>query len=159
MKETLRISNRRRMHMKLPEYITRDEVRRVCKELKLKDWSSLKDDKVTAKEARIILSEVNTEKMTIPLEEFRRGLEVELEHGMRFKDANVTNNHPMITGMIVLAHLKEMMDYYERLEVAELEGDIFKAVKTGNIEKVKKYVKRLAKSKSDLCTLELLNMK
>lgn len=145
--------------MKLPEYITRDEVRRVCKELKLRDWSSIKDDKVTAKEAKIILSQVNTEKMAIPLEEFRRGLEVELEHGMRFKDANVTNNHPMVTGMIVLAHLKEMMDYYERLEVAELEGDIFKAVKAGNPEKVKKYFKRLVKAKIELSALESSNMK
>jgi hypothetical protein len=147
------------MDMKLPEYITRDEVRRVCKELKLRDWSSIKDDKVTAKEAKIILSQVNTEKMAIPLEEFRRGLEVELEHGMRFKDANVTNNHPMVTGMIVLAHLKEMMDYYERLEVAELEGDIFKAVKAGNPEKVKKYFKRLVKAKIELSALESSNMK
>jgi len=145
--------------MKLPEYITRDEVRRVCKELKLRDWSSIKDDKVSAKEAKIILSQVNTEKMAIPLEEFRRGLEVELEHGMRFKDANVTNNHPMVTGMIVLAHLKEMMDYYERLEVAELEGDIFKAVKAGNPEKVKKYFKRLVKAKIELSALESSNMK
>lgn len=145
--------------MKLPQYITIDEVKRVCKELKIRDWSSIKDDKVTAKEAKIILLNVNTEKMSIPLEEFRRGLDVELEHGMRFKDANVTNNHPMITGMIVLAHLKEMMDYYERLEVAELEGDIFKAVKAGNIEKVKKYFKRLVKAKNELDTLEAMNMK
>jgi len=150
---------RRRMHMKLPQYITIDEVKRVCKELKMRDWSNIRDDKVSAKEAKIILSKVNTEKMAIPLEEFRRGLEVELEHGTRFKDANVTNNHPLLTGKIVLAHLKEMMDYYERLEVAELEGDIFKAVKAGNFEKVKKYFKRLVKAKIELSALESLNMK
>jgi pentatricopeptide repeat protein len=145
--------------MKLPQYISSDEVKRVCRMLKLRDWCSIKSDKVTAKEAKIILSRVNTEKMAIPLEAFRRGLEVELEHGTRFKDANVTNNHPLITGMIVLAHLKEMMDYYERLEVAELEGDIFKAVKAGNFEKVKKYFKRLVKAKIELSALESLNMK
>ncbi|MBI5632665.1 MAG: hypothetical protein HZA15_04230 [Nitrospirae bacterium] len=145
--------------MKLPQYITVDEVKRVCKELKLKDWTGIRDEKVSTKEARLILSKVNTEKMAIPLEEFRRGLEVELEHGMRFRDANVTNNHPLITGMIVLAHLKEMMDYYERLEVAELEGDIAKAVKAGNMEKVKKYFKRLAKAKNELSALESLAMK
>jgi hypothetical protein len=150
---------RRSKDMKLPQYITSEEVKRVCKELKLKDWTRIKDDKVTVKEAKIILSRVNTEKMAIPLEEFRRGLEVELEHGMRFKDANVTNNHPMITGMIVLAHLKEMMDYYERLLVAELEGDIFKAIKAGDIEKVKKYFKRLAKAKIELSVLESLKVK
>lgn len=145
--------------MKLPQYITVDEVKRVCRELKLRDWTGIRDEKVTAKEARTILAKVNTEKMAIPLEEFRRGMEVELEHGMRFRDANVTNNHPLITGMIVLAHLKEMMDYYERLEVAELEGDIAKAVKAGNMEKVKKYFKRLAKAKNELSALESLTMK
>jgi hypothetical protein len=145
--------------MKLPQYITVDEVKRVCKELKLKDWTKVKDDKVTAKEAKIILSKVNTEKMSIPLEKFRRGLEVELEHGMRFKDANVTNNHPMITGMIVLAHLKEMMDYYERLEVAELEGDIFKAVKAGNIDKVKKYFRKLSAARIEVSKIEASGMK
>jgi pentatricopeptide repeat protein len=145
--------------MKLPQYITIDEVKRVCKELKISDWSSIRDYKVMTKEAKIILSKVNTEKMSIPLEAFRRGLEVELEHGTRFKDANVTNNHPLLTGKIVLAHLKEMMDYYERLEVAELEGDIFKAVKAGNFEKVKKYFKRLVKAKIELSALESLNMK
>jgi len=145
--------------MKLPQYITIDEVKRVCKELKMRDWSNIRDDKVSAKEAKIILSKVNTEKMAIPLEEFRRGLEVELEHGTRFKDANVTNNHPLLTGKIVLAHLKEMMDYYERLEVAELEGDLFKAVKAGSIEKMKKYFKRLVKAKIELSNLESQNMK
>ncbi len=146
-------------HMKLPQYITMDEVKRVCKELKLRDWSRIKDDKVSAKEAKLILSRVNTEKMPIPLEAFRRGLEVELEHGTRFKDANVTNNHPLLTGKIVLAHLKEMMDYYERLEVAELEGDLFKAMKAGSIDNVKKYFKRLAKAKSELAKLESSTMK
>lgn len=145
--------------MKLPQYITLDEVKRVCKELKLPDWTRLKDDKVSAKEAKIILALVNTEKMPIPLEEFRRGLEVELEHGLRFKDANVTNNHPLITGRIVLAHLKEMMDYYERLEVAELEGDLFKALKAGNTEKIRKYFKRLAAARIEVCKGEVSGMK
>jgi hypothetical protein len=51
------------------------------------------------------------------------------------------------------------MDYYERLEVAELEGDLFKAVKAGSIEKMKKYFKRLAKAKIELSNLESQNMK
>lgn len=140
--------------MKLPQYITIDEVKRVCKELKLEDWTRKKDDKVSSKEARIILSQVNTGKMAIPLEEFRRGLEIELEHGVRFRDANVTNNHPLLTGMIVLAHLKEMMDYYERLEVAELEGDLFKAVKAGNILKIRKYFGKLAAARIDIGKIE-----
>lgn len=145
--------------MNLPQYVTIDEVRRVCRELKLKDWTRITDDKVSAKEARIVLSQVNTEKMVIPLEEFRRGLEVELEHGIRFKDANVTNNHPLLTGKIVIAHLKEMMDYYERLEVAELEGDIFKAVKAGNLLKIKKYFGKLAKARVEVGKIEATGLK
>ena len=47
-----------------------------------------------------------------------------LEHGLAFSDANVTNNHPILTGRIVLAHLKETLDYYIRLRVAEIEGQI-----------------------------------
>lgn len=140
--------------MKLPEYITISEVKRVCRELKIRDWTSMKTAKVLPKEAGIILSNVNTDKMKVPIEEFRKGLEVELEHGIRFRDANVTNNHPILTGMIVLAHLKEMMDYYERLEVAELEGDLLKATLAKDPAKIKKYFKRLADAKQELSKSE-----
>ena len=108
--------------MELPVYVTVEEVQRVCQALKIRDWTQLADAKVTPEEARVILQEVNTEGMPIPLVDFVIGLEVELEHGTRFQDANVTNNHPILTGKIVLAHLKETMDYYQRLDVAELEG-------------------------------------
>ena len=107
--------------MELPVYVTVEEVQRVCKELKIRDWTKLADAKVKPEEARVVLDEVNTEGMPIPLVDFVIGLEVELEHGTRFQDANVTNNHPILTGKIVLAHLKETMDYYQRLDVAELE--------------------------------------
>lgn len=141
--------------MKLPEYITMDEVKRVCKELKLKDWTKMQGPEVSLDEARIILSEVNVEGMNIDLEDFRRGLEVELEHGLMFKDANVTNNHPLITGKIVLAHMKEFLDYYKRLEVAELEGDLFKAAVAKDINKIKKYYKKLAEAKRILSQSEV----
>ena len=141
--------------MKLLEYITVKEVQRVCKELGIRDWTKLKDDKVLPKEAKIILNEVNIEKMNIDLKEFQTGLEVELEHGMRFKDANVTNNHPVITGKIVLAHLKESLDYYKLLDVAELEGDLLKAVAAGNVKKIKTYYKRLALAKINLAKAEV----
>ena len=133
--------------MKLPAYITVEEVRRVCKELKIRDWTKIRDANVLPKEARIILAEVNTEGMKINLEDFRRGLDVELEHGTRFKDANVTNNHPVLTGKIVLAHLKESLDYYKLLEVAELQGDLLKAIVAKNMAKVKTVYKKLAKAK------------
>lgn len=122
--------------MKLPEYVSKDEVKRVCKELGFRDWTALKTANVTEKEAAAILQIVNVEKMAIPVEEFRQGLDVELEHGTRYADANVTNNHPILTGKIVLAHLKETMDYYERLEVAEIEGDLLKAVLSRDLKKI-----------------------
>jgi len=141
--------------MKLPQYIINEEVRRVCKEIGLRDWTKLKDPRTTAKEAKIILKIVNTEKMPIDPEEFRTGLDVELEHGTQFKDANVTNNHPIITGMIVLAHMKESLDYYKLLEVAELEGDLLKAVAKGNPGKIKTVYKKLADAKIALHKAEL----
>jgi hypothetical protein len=136
--------------MQLPEYITIEEVQRVCKELGLSDWSKMTKPKVRPEEARRILAKVNTQGMDIPLEEFCAGLEVELEHGTQFKDANVTNNHPILTGKIVLAHLKESMDYYQRLEVAEIEGDILKAIVAKNLAKVEALHKKPGQGKPAL---------
>jgi uncharacterized protein YaaW (UPF0174 family) len=134
--------------MKLPEYISKAEVRRVCKELGIRDWSILKDINVTTKETTAILKAVNVKNMPVPIEVFKQGIEVELEHGIRFEDANVTNNHPILTGKIVLAHLKETMDYYERLEVAEIEGDLLKAILAKNFKKVEDKYKKLVKAES-----------
>jgi glycine cleavage system aminomethyltransferase T len=121
---------------KRTEYITRDEVKRVCKEMGLKDWSALKEAAVTGSEAAKILKAVNVKSMPVPVKVFRHGLEVELEHGTKYDDANVTNNHPLLTGKIVLAHLKETMDYYERLEVAEIESDLLKAILSQDLKKI-----------------------
>jgi hypothetical protein len=134
--------------MKLPQYITAEEVRRVCKELGIRDWTTLEEASATADEAAIILREVNTQQMPIKVDEFRAGLDVELEHGTQYKDANVTNNHPIITGMIVLAHMKESLDYYKLLDVAEAEGDLSKAITSGNMEKARKYFRKLAEAKA-----------
>lgn len=134
--------------MKLPEYVSKAEVKRVCKELGFRDWSALNEFTVTKKEAATILQIVNINKMAIPIEEFRQGLDVELEHGTRYSDANVTNNHPILTGKIVLAHLKEMMDYYERLEVAEREGDLLKAIVAKNLNKIGEKYKKLIGAQS-----------
>ncbi|RJQ43302.1 MAG: hypothetical protein C4538_12380 [Nitrospiraceae bacterium] len=145
--------------MKLPEYVTVQEVQRVCRELRIRDWTKMKKPDVMANEARIILQAVNKERMKISIEDFRTGLEVELEHGTRFKDANVTNNHPILTGKIVLAHLKESLDYYMRLDVAEIEGDLLKAVAGKKPEKVDKYFRKLVKAKLALCKAEALKVK
>ncbi len=133
--------------MKIPDYVTVEEVKRVCRELNIRDWTGLAEPAVHPEESKIILAEVNTEKMDIDLDDFRTGLEVELEHGTRFRDANVTNNHPLLTGKIVIAHLKESSDYYKRLEVAELEGDLLKAVETGNSAKVEALYRKLARAR------------
>ena len=129
--------------MNLPDYVSKKEVQRVCKELGLKDWTELKKPVVTEKEASLILKTVNKTGMNIPLEDFKQGLEVELEHGTRYEDANVTNNHPILTGKIVLAHLKETMDYYKRLEVVEIEGDLLKAVLSLNLDKIESKYRKL----------------
>jgi hypothetical protein len=132
--------------MNLPEYISKDEVKRVCKVLGFRDWSKLKEATVTQTEASEILRIVNTKGMDIPVADFKQGLEVELEHGIRYDDANVTNNHPILTGKIVLAHLKETVDYYTRLEVVEIEGDILKAVLAKDLKKVESKYKKLAQA-------------
>jgi hypothetical protein len=133
--------------MKIPQYVSIEEVKRVCRELKISDWTKKKEPKASVKEAKVILAELNPKGLNIDLKEFCRGLEVELEHGMQFKDANVTNNHPLLTGLIVLAHFKESLDYYKLLEVAELEGDLMKAVGKNNAATIKEYYKRLSKAK------------
>lgn len=57
------------------------------------------------------------------LEDVRDGMNVELEHGTRFPDLDVSGNDPVITVKIALAHLRELPDYYERLAVMEREGE------------------------------------
>src|SRR4030042_3110315 len=140
--------------MKLPEYVTKKEVQRVCKVLGFRDWTTMKKAEVKPEEARIILNEVNPKGMKIPLDEFRTGLEVELEHGTRYKEANVTNNHPLLTGKIVVAHIKESLDYYQRLDVAEIEGDLLKAFAAKNLAKAAVKYRKLAKAKLALVQTE-----
>jgi len=57
------------------------------------------------------------------IEQFRMGLDIELEHGKINKKTNVTGNNPIKTGKIALAHLNEAPDYYTRLEKLEKAAD------------------------------------
>ncbi len=59
------------------------------------------------------------------VEQFRMGMDVELEHGRRDKETNVTDDNPLTTGKIALAHLKEFPDYYDRLDKLEEEAKAF----------------------------------
>ena len=56
------------------------------------------------------------------VEQFRMGLDVELEHGLHDPVTDVTNNDPVVTGKIALAHLNEFPDYYTRLARMEEEA-------------------------------------
>lgn len=140
--------------MNLPDYVSIKEVKRVCGKLKIRDWTLLKKAEILPKEAKAILAELETREMKIALEDFQRGLEVELEHGIRFPEANVTNNHPILTAKIVLAHFKESLDYYQRLEVAEIEGNLLKAVVSKNASKVASLYEKLVKARLELSKAE-----
>jgi len=140
--------------MKVPQYVSVHEVQRVCDELGIRDWASLTEPDVPIAEAERILAEVNVNEMPIRAETFRQGIEVELEHGTRFSDANVTNNHPLLTGMIVLAHLKESLEYYLRLDVAEIEGDVLKAIVAKASEKLQAKYKKLTAARRALAEAE-----
>jgi hypothetical protein len=140
--------------MQQQNFVTLEDVAQACQALGLCDWSQMKEPRVLAEEAAIIRKEVGAEALNISVEAFRRGLEVELEHGRQFSDSNVTNNHPILTGKIVLAHLKETLDYYTRLEVAELEGDAFKALQRGDGEKLTAVYRRLISARRELASEE-----
>jgi hypothetical protein len=66
---------------------------------------------------------LNLAESPFDIDQFRRGMEVELEHGARDPVTNVTNDDPMITGKIAWAHLREFPDYYDRLAVMEAEAE------------------------------------
>jgi len=74
-------------------------------------------------EAREIGDKLGIDWSHFDVEQFRMGLDVELEHGLRDPSTNVTGNDPIITGKIALAHLNEFADYYTRLEKMEQEAE------------------------------------
>ena len=59
------------------------------------------------------------------VEQFRMGMDVELEHGKHDPNTNVSDDDPLITGKIALAHLNEFSDYYTRLKKMEEEAEEF----------------------------------
>lgn len=79
--------------------------------------------KVSFDEARSIGDGLGMDWSEVDQEEFRRGLEVELEHGAHDPETNVTNDDPVLTGKIAWAHLKEISDYYTRLDRMEAEAE------------------------------------
>jgi hypothetical protein len=79
---------------------------------------------VSAEEARRFGSEIGIDWAAAPfdVEQFRMGMEVEFEHGSHDPQTNVTNDDPVLTAKIALAHLKELPDYYTRLKRMEAEA-------------------------------------
>jgi hypothetical protein len=78
---------------------------------------------ISTEEARSIGTQLGINWTQIDLEQFRRGLEVELEHGARDPETNVTGDDLILTGKIAWAHLKEIRDYYTRLDRLEAEAE------------------------------------
>ncbi|MFC1903358.1 DUF5661 family protein [Chloroflexota bacterium] len=77
----------------------------------------------TAEEAKKIGESLGINWSKFDIEQYRMGLDVELEHGLIDPATNVTNDDPIITGKIALAHLNEYADYYTRLEKMEREAE------------------------------------
>ena len=73
-------------------------------------------------EARRIGEQIGIDFTKFDINEFRMGLAVELEHGSNDPETNVTNGDPYLTGKIAWAHLKEIPDYYTRLNKMEAEA-------------------------------------
>lgn len=79
----------------------------------------------TAEEAKKIGEILGLDWSKFNVEQFRMGMDVELEHGLRDPNTNVTNDDSLITGKIALAHLNEFPDYYTRLEKMEKEAESY----------------------------------
>lgn len=79
----------------------------------------------TSEEAKKIGEQLGIDWSKFDVEQFRMGLDVELEHGLVDPHINVTNDDPLMTGKIALAHLNEFSDYYTRLDKMEEEADAF----------------------------------
>ncbi len=77
----------------------------------------------TTEEAKRIGEALGIDWSKFDVEQYRMGLDVELEHGRHDTHTNVTDDDPMITGKIALAHLNEFPDYYTSLDKMEREAE------------------------------------
>jgi hypothetical protein len=83
------------------------------------------DRTFTSEEARSIGERIGIDWSTgdVDLDQFRKGLSVELEHGTADPQTDVTHDDELVTGKIALAHLREIPDYYTRLQAMEAEAE------------------------------------
>ena len=78
--------------------------------------------RTSTEEAKRVGDEIGVDWERFDLEQFRAGMDIEFEHGSQDPQTNVTDDDPIVTGKIALAHMKEFPDYYERLERMEEEA-------------------------------------
>jgi len=83
----------------------------------------------TTEEARRIGEQIGIDWKDVDLEEFRKGLAVEMEHGSHDPKTDVTHDDPLLTGKIAWAHINEFADYYTRLAKMEDEAKEYWAVR------------------------------
>jgi len=79
----------------------------------------------TAEDAKKIGEQLGIDWSKFNVDQFQMGMDVELEHGLVSPDTNVTNDDPLMTGKITLAHLNEFPDYYTRLARMEKGGEAY----------------------------------
>lgn len=77
----------------------------------------------TTEEAKQIGEQLGINWSKFDVEQFRMGMDVELEHGFQDMLTNVSGDDPLVTGKIALAHLNEFPDYYTRLTKMEAEAE------------------------------------
>jgi hypothetical protein len=87
--------------------------------------------RITTEEAQRVGDEIGVDWTRFDLEQFRAGMDVELEHGSHDSQTNVTDDDPIVTGKIALAHMKEFPDYYTRLEQMERDAERYWAERQG----------------------------
>ena len=78
--------------------------------------------RATTEQAKMIGEKLGIDWSKFDVDQFRRGMDIEFEHGTHDPRTNVTNDDPLTTGKIALAHLNEFPDYYTRLEKLEEEA-------------------------------------
>ena len=87
--------------------------------------------RTTSEEARRVGDEIGVDWTRFDVEQFRAGMDVELEHGTHDPQTNVTDDDPIVTGKIALAHMKEVPDYYTRLKQMERDAELYWADRQG----------------------------
>jgi hypothetical protein len=79
--------------------------------------------RTSIEEARRVGEAIGVDWDRFDIDQFRKGMDVEFEHGSHDPQTDVTHDDPIVTGKIAFAHMKEFPDYYARLEQMEREAE------------------------------------